>query len=95
MQNRRDFLKQTTLLGAAASLPISFALGQKNVTKDVTKTIDPLFAAPDGMPKLYSTTMTLTLKGEPLANAEVRLSPVDTSNHIGLAEQKPIHKALP
>ncbi|MDR1383762.1 MAG: PHP domain-containing protein [Planctomycetaceae bacterium] len=44
MHNRRDFLKQMTLLGAAAILPMSFALGQEDV---VAKTVDPLFTVPN------------------------------------------------
>jgi hypothetical protein len=35
---------------------------------------------PDGMPKLYPTTITITLQGQPLADAGVLLTPVDTEN---------------
>ncbi|MDR1484104.1 MAG: hypothetical protein LBT09_04690 [Planctomycetaceae bacterium] len=42
MSTRREFLQSAALLGAAATLPVSFTSGQENVTKQV----DPLFALP-------------------------------------------------
>ncbi|MDR1269759.1 MAG: PHP domain-containing protein [Planctomycetaceae bacterium] len=44
MSTRREFLRHAALLGAATTLPVSFALGQENVTK----TVDPLFTVPNG-----------------------------------------------
>ncbi|MDR1962865.1 MAG: PHP domain-containing protein [Planctomycetaceae bacterium] len=41
---RREFLQCAALLGAASTLPVSFALGQENETK----TVDPLLTVPNG-----------------------------------------------
>ncbi|MDR1957645.1 MAG: YbfJ family protein [Planctomycetaceae bacterium] len=35
---------------------------------------------PDGMPKLIPVTITVTLEGQPLADADVRLSPLNSAN---------------
>jgi hypothetical protein len=43
MSTRREFLQHAALLGATATLPMSFTLGQENVTKSN----DPLFKVPN------------------------------------------------
>jgi hypothetical protein len=43
MSTRREFLQHAALLGAAATLPTSFILGQENATK----TSNPLFKVPN------------------------------------------------